>query len=175
VAAKDELLMLMVDAALGAPPERAEAGVAQSWRDGLTQWSVGLRRAYHRNPWALRVPITAPPLGPNNVAWLDNALGCLSDTDLTEQEKLSTVLLLSGFVRNEATLSADFAAGSSGQPQMPGYGATLSRLIDPGAFPALHRAIVSGSLDDPDDPDSEFNFGLLRILDGVAVLVQTKP
>lgn len=169
VAAKDELLTLMVDAALGPPPSPPDA---EDWRAGLTRWATGLRDAYRRHPWALRVPISAPPLGPNNVAWLDNALAALGGAPLTEQDKLSTVLLLSGFVRNDATLTADFAAGAAGETVMPGYGQMLATLVDPGELPALHRAIVSGSLDDEDDPDVEFEFGLGRILDGVATLME---
>ena len=113
VSAKDELLTLMVDAALGPPhdPEWPRG----DWRAGLTRWAVGLREAYRRHPWSLKVPITAPPLGPNNVAWLDAALDALSETPLSEQQKLSTVLLISGFVRNESTLTADFAAAAGGR------------------------------------------------------------
>jgi AcrR family transcriptional regulator len=168
VAAKDELLTLMVDQALGRPPA---AGAGEDWRVGLRRWAEALRAAYRRHPWSLRVPISAPPLGPNNIAWLDNALAALAATPLSEQAKLSTVLLLSGFVRNDATLTADFAAGSGGEMVMPGYGVMLGRLVDPEQLPALHRAIQSGSLDDEDDPDVEFDFGLARILDGVDVLI----
>jgi hypothetical protein len=138
------------------------------------RWAVGVRTAYQRQPWALRVPISGPPLGPNNVAWLDNALGALSGTPLTEQEKLSCVLLVSGFVRNDVTLGLDFAEAAGGEPQMPGYGRLLGRLTSAEQFPSLHRAIASGSLDDPDDPDAEFNFGIERILDGIATLIAAK-
>ncbi|HWF54770.1 MAG TPA: TetR/AcrR family transcriptional regulator [Solirubrobacteraceae bacterium] len=167
VAAKDELLTLMVDAALGAPP----AGTpGENWRAGLTRWAVGVRAAYRRHPWSLRVPISGPPLGPNNVAWLERALEALASTPLGEQEKLSTVLLLSGFVRNDVTLNLDFAA-AGGQPENPTYGELLRRLIDAADFPALAAAVASGALDDDDDPDSEFEFGLARILDGVQALI----
>ena len=77
VASKDELLTLMVDSALGPPPTLPGVG---GWRAGLTAWSDGLRDAYRRHPWGLRVPISAPPLGPNNVAWLDRALEALAET-----------------------------------------------------------------------------------------------
>jgi AcrR family transcriptional regulator len=171
VAAKDELLLLMVDTALGTPPPPTPG---EDWRAGLTRWAVGVRTAYQRHPWSLRVPISGPPLGPNNVAWLDNALDALAGTALTEQEKLSTVLLVSGFVRNDVTLGLDFAEASGGEPQMPGYGRLLGRLTRAEQFPSLHRAIESGSLDDPDDIDGEFNFGLERILDGMAALMASK-
>ena len=168
VAAKDELLTLMVDGALGAPPP---APPGEDWRAGLTRWAVGVRGTYQRHPWALRVPISAPPLGPNNVAWLENALEALEATPLSEQEKLSTVLLLSGFVRNDVTLDLDLAAGAGGTEVMPTYARMLAALIEGGDFPALAAAIASGALSDEDDPDNEFEFGLARILDGVAALI----
>jgi AcrR family transcriptional regulator len=170
VAAKDDLLLLMVDAALGSPPEIPVD--AKDWRAGLTAWAVTVRAAYRRHPWALRIPISGPPLGPNNLAYLEAALRAMSETGLSEQQKLSSVLLLSGFVRNEATLTADIAAASGGAHVMPGYGAMVTRLTDPSRFPALHRAVASGALDDDDDIDIEFDFGLERILDGIDVLIR---
>jgi AcrR family transcriptional regulator len=170
VAAKDDLLLLMSDTALGPPPP-VPAGT-QDWRAGLTAWAVAVRAAYRRHLWALRIPISGPPLGPNNVAYLEAALRSLESTALSEQQKLSAVLLLSGFVRNEATLTADLLAASGGGDVMPGYGAMIARLTDPEHFPALHRAVASGALDDDDDIDIEFDFGLERILDGIDVLIR---
>ena len=170
VAAKDELLTLMVDTALGPPPPLPERG---GWRAGLTAWCDALRDAYRRHTWSLRVPISGPPFGPNNVAWLDRALDSLAETRLPEQDKLSCVLLLSGFVRNDATLTADFAAAAAadGELVMPGYGTLLAEITSADEFPSLHRAIASGALDDEDDPDVEYLFGRARILDGIAELV----
>ena len=62
------------------------------------------------------MPISGPPLGPNNVAWLDNALAALADTPLSEQDKLSCVLLVSGFVRNDVTLARTSPQASGGEP-----------------------------------------------------------
>ena len=170
VSAKDDLLLLMVDAALGAPP----AGItgAPDWRTGLARWATGVRAAYRTHPWSLRVPISGPPLGPHNVAWLEAALRTMEGTPLPEDQKLSVVLLLSGFVRNEVTLTTDIAAASRGRQVMPPYGATLLQLTDARDFPALHRAIASGALGDDDDIDKEFDFGLACILDGVEALIQ---
>jgi hypothetical protein len=98
-------------------------------------------------------------------------LAALAATPLSEEEKLSTVLLVSGFVRNVATLSADFQAGAASEAVMPGYGEMLTRLTTAEKFPALHRAIASGVLDEDDDIEIELEFGLERILDGMAVLI----
>lgn len=174
VSSKDELLTLMVDKALGTPPP---ADDAKDWRSGLTQWALGIHRAYRRHPWGLRVPISGPPLGPNNVAWLESALASLAQTPLSEQEKLSTVLLLSGFVRNEATLTADIAAASAGGWPPPSYGSLLAQLTDAEHYPAIHRVIASGAFDDDDGGDlsGEFDYGLNRILDGIDALIRRAP
>jgi AcrR family transcriptional regulator len=118
VNSKDELLTLMVDTGLGPPPADLRAG-ASGWREGLTRWAHSVRAAYRGHPWSLKVPITAPPLGPNNVAWMEAALSSLRDTPLSEPEKLSTLLLVSGFVRNDSTLNADIAAGAADSTSPP--------------------------------------------------------
>jgi AcrR family transcriptional regulator len=176
VPAKDDLLTLMVDTAFGPAPGAAQPGAG--WRAGLARWAAGIRAAYHRNPWMLRVPLSAALLlCPNNIGWMDDALACLAGTPLPEQQKLSAILLVSGFVRTAATLSDDIAAGSggaqaaTGDAGVPGLGAAMSALIGPDGFPALRRAIASGALDDDDGTDGEFEFGLARILDGLEVLI----
>src|SRR4051794_2958688 len=126
VPAKDDLLTLMVDTALGPAPQahQAEGG----WRAGLQRWADALQAVYRRNVWTLRVPISAPPIGPNNVAWLEDGLRCLAATPLDEGQKLSTMLLVSGFVRSEETLLADIAVAAGGDLVMPGYGEMLQAL-----------------------------------------------
>ena len=72
VAAKDELLALMVDAALGAPGAPPDAD--EDWRAGLARWAWTYHDALRRHPWVLRVPISGPPVTPNQVAWLEDGL-----------------------------------------------------------------------------------------------------
>jgi len=176
VAAKDELLELMVDAAIGTPPE-PEPG--ESWRDGLSRWAWGERAAFHRHLWSLRVPISGPPATPNQIAWMEAGLTCLASTRLAGHEKLSTILLLSGYVRNEAALMAQIAAAQQAANRsideaMASYGMVLRRVLHPKQFPALTAVINEGVLDRADDPDEEFVFGLDRILDGIGLLVDRR-
>lgn len=175
--AKDELLALMVDAAVGTPqpPPTPDEG----WRAGLARFAWTYRAALYRHPWSLRVPISGPPVTPNQIAWLEDGLRSLRNTGLVETEKVSAILLLSGFVRNEAMLTADIAAagraaGSTAQAVMPEYGRLLARLTDAALFPALHAAIAAGVFAAADDADAEFVFGLERILDGLGALVQAR-
>jgi AcrR family transcriptional regulator len=177
VSAKDELLELMIDAAIGVPPEPPAPD--RSWRAGLSRWAWAERAVFQKHTWALQVPVSGPPITPNQIAWLEQGLMCLRDTGLAEDEKLSVILLLSGFVRNEVTLfsqmaEAHRASGTTPDEMMLSYGRTLARLMDHRRFPAVSRMITSGVADQADDPDKEFIFGLDRILDGVEALVRTR-
>jgi AcrR family transcriptional regulator len=167
VNAKDELLALMFDAALGPPP----APPAQpDWRAGLERWAWAYHDVLRRHPWIVRLPIGAPPVTPNLTAWLEDGLRSLAATPLAEEDKLSVMLLLSGFVRSEATLVADMTAAAQPEIMVP-WGQLLGELTDEDRFPALRAALASGAFDQDDDPDEEFVFGLERILDGIGVLV----
>jgi AcrR family transcriptional regulator len=176
VTAKDELLQLMADAAYGPPPAPPVPG--EGWRPGLSRWAWAQLAGLRRHPWVVRIPISGPPTAPNATVWLEQGLSCLRDTGLAEGQKLSVILLVSGFVRNYATmvadLSASFLASSPAQDAMANYGRLLARLTDPQRFPALHAAIASGAFDEPDEPDNEFVFGLERILDGINTLVRAR-
>ena len=169
VAAKDELLTLMVDTALGPPPA---ADPEADWRAGLSRWAWGYHERLSAHPWAVRVPITAPPTTPNQVAWMERALWSLRDTALPEEEKASVLLLLSGYVRNDATLTVELtAAGFISDETMLGYSRRLATLTDSDRFPALHALLDAGVFDRADPPEKEFSFGLERILDGVEALI----
>ncbi|MFE2848096.1 TetR/AcrR family transcriptional regulator [Streptomyces scopuliridis] len=177
VAAKDELYVLMQEAAVGEPPAPPEPGTG--WREALAQWAWAQREAFHRNLWALRIPISGPPATPNSVAWWERGLGALAGTGLDDATKISVILLVSGFVRNEATLMSDLdtaikASGSSAQQVMAGYERTLRRLADPARYPAVAELLAAGGLEGEDGPDTEFTFGLDCVLDGVEALVRRR-
>jgi AcrR family transcriptional regulator len=170
VAAKDELLTLMVDTALG-PPAPAEPD--EQWRAALSRWSWEYHQRLTAHPWAVRIPITGVPATPNQVGWMERALWALRDTKLSEDQKASVLLLLSGYVRNDATLTAELmAAGFISDEAMIGYSRLLATLTDSAGFPAIHALLEAGVFDRADPPEKEFGFGLERILDGIAALVR---
>jgi AcrR family transcriptional regulator len=172
VAAKDELLDLMVDAGIGPPPADQED---TEWRAGLRRWAWDYLAALRANPWVLQVPITDLPITPNQIAWLERGLARLYGTGITESEKLSVIMLLSGFVRSWAGLTTGLH--TSDQRTQIRYGATLAKLIDERRFPALSAALAAGAIDDDwddADGDAEFTFGLDRVLDGVEALVLSR-
>lgn len=177
VTAKEELLDLMVDAAIGVPPQ---ALPGEGWRAGLTRFAHTYLGLLRRQPWIVRVPINSPPLAPNQVAWMDHGLSVMRGTTLSQQERLSTIMILSGMVRNWALLTADIgaaanAAGATTEQAMLGYGQLLRRLADPARFPAVGELVASGALDPPGGPpDDDFEFGLERFLDGLEALMRAR-
>jgi AcrR family transcriptional regulator len=177
VTSKDELLALMMDAAIGPPP--ADLPTPEGWRDALNQWAREERAGLLRQPWVLHVPLRSPPLTPNQIAWLEWGLRCLRGTGLPAYQKMSVILAVSNYVWRTTTIEADLmeavkASGSTVDDRFAGYGQILARLADPRRFPEVHAAIAEGAFDDGGDEelDSEFTFGLERILDGIDVLVR---
>jgi AcrR family transcriptional regulator len=173
VGSKDELLVLMVDAALGEQPVAEDSPLP--WRTALERWAALYRDRLHEHPWSLDLPISGPPVAPNQTAFLERGLRALRDTGLAEHEKASIVLLVSGYVRSSAALAAQLEGFLRATPTpdeaMLGYAALLRRLTDAERFPALHAVIDAGVFDRADDPSVEFDFGLERILDGIEALI----
>jgi len=180
VAAKDELVTLMVDAAWGpAPWTQASGAPGEEWRSGLSRWASEMRACLHRHPWALQVPISGLPIRPNEVAWFEQGLRVLGETSLHEEEKASVILLISGYVRNSASIDADIeaavrASGLTPDAWLASYARTLAQLADPRRFPAIARFAAAGVFERSDPPEKEFTFGLERMLDGIADLIRER-
>ena len=169
VGSKDELLMLMADAALIGVPAAAKSG---SWRSRLTRIAQALFALYRAHPWVLRIPISGPPLTPNQLAWLETGLTALRELGLRNEEKIPVMMLLFGFVRNEAMLTVDLAAAFaalkiSEKEAAEAYTHTLSRLITPERFPSLSALLAAGVAQEDDSPERRFAYGLERVLDGI--------
>lgn len=177
ITAKEELYILMSDAGVGTPPERPEADAG--WRELLTDWAYAQRAVLMANSWILRIPITAPPASPNQLAWMERGLAALAGTGLEESEKLSTIILIGGLVRNEATMAADMMdaivkSGVSPDQVVGQYVRMLRLLTDPERHPAVTRLLESSAFTGSDEPDFQFRFGLGRLLDGLAELISER-
>jgi AcrR family transcriptional regulator len=175
VAAKDELLMLMVDEALGESDFTAGDG---GWRVELQRWAWAEVEAYRRHPWVLQVPITGPPLTPKIIAFLEQGLRCLSGTPLTPGDKMSTILTLTSFNRAFAMLDAqlDPAYADGDYQTLIDYSRALAAVADPEKFPALHDVLDASVFTPKEDEtvDHDFVFGLARLMDGFEVLITSR-
>ncbi|OHV50283.1 hypothetical protein BCD48_10875 [Pseudofrankia sp. BMG5.36] len=184
VASKDDLLLLMLNEAVGPPPDTLVTDPAAGWRAGLDAWTRGMYERALAHPWITRVGIGGAPTLPHQLAWMDRGVAPLAGVPLTGQEKLSAILMLSRYAMSAAQLTSDVVAAAGAGTYEPGdgdYGATLARLLDPARFPALHAIAVSGEIDPSVPPEgvadelhAEFHFGLARMLDGLDVLLRSR-
>jgi AcrR family transcriptional regulator len=171
VDSKEELLLLMMNAALGEPPN-PDAPFA-GWRDGLERWADELMDLLRRHPWGLRVPLS-PMIGRSQLAWFDYGLRALADTGLSEAEKAAVILLLNGYVFWQARLLEEIGQPPPGGDAPARYSEMLKGLLDRERYPALHRALDARIFDDGSFPEDDFRFGLERVLDGIERLVEAR-
>ncbi|HZI97981.1 MAG TPA: TetR/AcrR family transcriptional regulator [Actinomycetales bacterium] len=178
VASKDELLLMMWDAAGGDPPDLP---TGDDWRSRLERWSWEDRATLHRHPWMLQLPITGPPMGPRQLAWLDRALQTLESTPLDEGERLNAILLVTVYVLGQTRLAEEVRRGTQAAMdaapghELPTFTQMLDGLVDAEGYPALTRTMAAGAFDgSPDDDlDADFRYGLDRILDGIAARIES--
>lgn len=161
---KAELVALMVERAIGAPPVLP----ASHWRGGLTTWAHRLLEGLLQHPWALEALTLPRPIGPNEMAWMEAAVSLLTGTGLTGHERLDTVAVLAGQVRVIAHQSrmnrhpeADLVTSIS---------AVLGEHGD--QYPAMAATMAEASR--ADGSDQAFDFGLDRMLDGLQVLIDQR-
>jgi AcrR family transcriptional regulator len=180
VASKNELLALMVDQAMGAMPD---AATGDGWRAGLERWSKLELAKYREHGWALRLPIMGPPITPNQLIWMEQGLRCLRDTGLEAFEKLSVILMITNYTRGWATVSSDIeAAQAAGDVTtltvMASYGEIITKVADPEKYAELHKVVAAGvfegGLEDDEEPEFDYHFGLNRLLDGIELLIRER-
>jgi AcrR family transcriptional regulator len=170
---KDDLLALMVDQAVGPPPSGL-LDPPPSWQLGIERWARAMFDEYRRHIWVIEVPVTAPPVMPNQLAWLDAALLAMEGCDLGVDDLLAAVLLANGWVRSWAQVSEGLlqvadAGGAAAPPEL------LGTLVTPERYPRLAPVMAVGALSEvasAADLDEIFTFGIERIVDGIAALVR---
>lgn len=171
VTAKDDLVLLMQEEATGLPSE--EATSAGGWREQLTALYNEQVQMYLRHPWVLDIPISGSPVTPNSAAWMDAGLRALAETELTYEERLAVVLMVTGTSRWTGTVLAGYARtererGLRGHDITVQEDALFRALISADGYPELRAAIEAGVFLDDSDP---FRFNLERSLDGVAAYI----
>jgi AcrR family transcriptional regulator len=166
VPGKVELVALMTDMALGAPAPLGSAG----WRPTLHEWAIQMFHRFWRHPWALEVTVGARAMGPNEIAWLEQAVAALDGTGLDGGEMLDVAVTLIGHVRTIAQHGAAMGSERPEQEMDSALAAIVRHRED--RFPALAAALESAATHG--SQDQALDFGLNRILDGVELLIATR-
>ena len=155
---KAELVALMVERGMGDPPAPTGTG----WRELLTEWTRQLMASFRRHPWSLAATVGARPLGPRELSWMESALTVLAGTPLTGAERLDAMVVLVGHARMLAEQQdSEAQLGSAIAVVMREHGERFPHLAT-----AMAEAAAAG------EQDQAFDFGLARILDGLAVLIE---
>jgi AcrR family transcriptional regulator len=164
VSNKSELLGAMIDSAVGEPPDLSR--VPGGWRGKLEEFVRQLTDVWREHPWVPFATVGARLMGPRETGWTESAMTAFDGTALTGDERLAAVFLIFGHIRNTHSLATAGTQPWSG-------GSELAELIRSRGemFPELSRALggPTGLLD-----DNARAFGLSRILDGLAVLIEAR-
>jgi AcrR family transcriptional regulator len=151
-----------------------------AWRTALTRVVQRYRAMYLRHPWILQFAISRPPLGPNVMEAYDRDLRALEGSGLTDLEMDAVISLVAGFVQSTArgavdVMLAEQRTGLTDRQWWEVHAPLLGKVFDPERYPLAARigAAAGEANQAAYDPQQAFNFGLARILDGIAVLIDT--
>jgi DNA-binding transcriptional regulator YhcF (GntR family) len=175
VRGKNTLLQLTIDTILGQVqlPETPPPG----WRAQLElvarlQWA-----GYRQHPWLARlVSMTRPTVLPNGMLHTEWALKAVDGADpgLNSNTMLHMAVNLFAYVRGSATnlemeLESEQETGLTDEQWLESRGANFARVVASGGYPQLARVIAAPGVNL--DVDTLFDFGLERLLDGYAALI----
>ena len=174
---KAELLDLMLDAAYAGLPRTGTTG--RPWRQRLATIADENRALYQAHPWAIAVSTRRPPLGPGSIAKYEYELSALAGLGLTDVEMDDCLTYLLDFVQANARAAADARtarqrSGLTDQQWWQSAGPVLARYLDPDRYPLATRvgSAAGQAHGTAYHPDHAYRFGLRRVLDGLATLIE---
>jgi AcrR family transcriptional regulator len=163
---KQKLLALMIDRVAMPGPDLPAAGTG--WRGKLSKWTRACSAIYRKHPWLLEARLEEHRvMGPNELKWLDAALGILGEAGLSATEQHDLFLVLIGHVRSNAEFARANRRATSGE-----WEATTMKLIEERReeYPALAQALKSGAF--RRRGSQSFDVRLECILNGIESLAQ---
>jgi AcrR family transcriptional regulator len=175
VPGKAELLELMLDA-VSDPCKGIALSRDKDWRGMLEAVARGTRDMYLAHPWLLGVNWSRPVMGPNSLAGVEFVVAGLDGLGLTDQERMAVLLTVDGFVTGLARSRLQHTAaieetGLSDEEFWSRHLPVLESAMASGDYPAMSAlsedAFGLGW-------DESFEWGLQRLLDGIAALIESR-
>jgi DNA-binding transcriptional regulator YhcF (GntR family) len=168
VSGKDEMVLLMTDAVFGDDPLPARP--PDGWRERLEVAGRRMWTVFRRHPWAAEaLSLTRPQALSNLMSYSEWSLGALRDLGLPAQRMMYAHLTLIGHIRTTALnlLSERRAEEDTGltADEWVDTQPDLLDVVSSGRFPALAHVAEQGF---DYDIDALFEYGLARLLDGIA-------
>ncbi|MCG6499006.1 TetR/AcrR family transcriptional regulator [Kitasatospora sp. A2-31] len=178
VPGKAELLDLMLDTVYATMQRTAPAG--DGWRARVTAVADDNRAMHRAHPWVAGIATSRPPLGPGLMAKYEYELRALEGTGLPDVELDAALTHLLGFVQTCARMAADERGAEqdsrmSDEEWWSANAELLARVMDPERYPVAARvgAAAGEAHGGAYSPDHAYAFGLARVLDGLAALIET--
>ncbi|MEU7861137.1 TetR/AcrR family transcriptional regulator C-terminal domain-containing protein [Nonomuraea sp. NPDC049141] len=176
VGSKDDLVELMIDQVLGEFPLPAEP--PHGWRARLEvaarlQWA-----AYRRHPWMARVTsLTRPLPSPSLLKHTEWALAAIDGHGLDPETMMHVHILMYSYVEGiaanfELESQAQAATGLTDDEWMKAQDAQLTAIVTSGPYPTFVDVVARMGGDFDLDFDRLFEFGLGRLLDGLAGIIE---
>jgi AcrR family transcriptional regulator len=177
VGSKDDLVFLAVDAVAATAPH--PPGTNEHWRAAVERWARSDLAVLTAHPWIVRVPMSEPPLGPNQLTWLDRLLASLAGSGLPAADRLGVATLIAGYVMGHFRQYEDLTHGarSRGLTREEGerrYFETAQQVVDASRIPNVAEAFAAIGSGQATTAQSDFEFGLARILDGVEAMARQR-
>ena len=176
VPSKEDLVLAMIDTAIGSlrlPRHRPSDG----WRPALENCARLEWATFQRHPWlGPSMSLTRPQLSPNAMRLSEWVMSAFDGTTLTAPERMYVQILLFTFVRGLATALEPEAdaireSGLTDEQWMDTQAQAMTTMIETYPMPHFQRLTA---VDFDFDLDLLFEFGLARLLDGIALFVEAR-
>jgi AcrR family transcriptional regulator len=171
VRSRDELLVLLGDAAWGPPPGLVPD--EPDWRAAATSWTQAMVDRCDVHPWLCDLPLRGAPMTPNLLGWAEAILKALTTAGLSPTESLSCAMLLDGYARRIAVARRDLRENTSASVQPAAVARFLEPRLQELGYSVL-ASLMAGDEYTDEIHDDDVTFGLDRILDGIEVLIAQK-
>ncbi|MGW6708136.1 TetR/AcrR family transcriptional regulator C-terminal domain-containing protein [Streptomyces sp. NPDC054956] len=172
VADKDDLLTRMMDRVMAEHPLPDDP--PEGWREAVELAARRLWDLFRRHPWlAPALSVTRPQMITSALPYSEWILSTLNAHGLDLRSAFTAHLTLLNYVRGiavnlEAEREAEAHSGLDSEEWMDDQEPALLAILATGRFPALSRLATAGY---DLDLDALFEFGLQRLLDGLASLL----
>ncbi|MFH8791909.1 TetR/AcrR family transcriptional regulator C-terminal domain-containing protein [Streptomyces sp. NPDC017941] len=174
VPSRSELVRLMSEAVFDGEPQGPRPS---GWRARLEREARWLWGLYRRHPWLARTMagLTRPMASPHAMRYTERVLGALKGLGLTPAQTIHIHLALLGYAQGVAAAvelesQARQDTGMTPEEWMASNEPRMVTVQTAGAYPLLSTLFEQEEFEL--ELDELFAFGLARMLDGVAALVE---
>jgi AcrR family transcriptional regulator len=172
VADKDHLLLEMMDASFAGLDFPAVPPA--SWRERIELAARMLWDVFRRHPWlAPALSVTRPQMVRSAIPFTEWVLTALDGHGLDLQTMFTANVTLFNYIRGtavnvESENEAEAVSGLDSEERIAAQESALQELVSGGRFPLFERVATTGY---DFDLDALFEFGLQRLLDGIATFI----